>query len=47
MSTTCPPPWVFNWDTLYCELPPDISASTMMSLIAPLTSWRTQGYFWS
>jgi hypothetical protein len=47
MNTTCPPPWIFNWDTLYCELPPDISASTVISAIAPRNEWRPAGYFWS
>jgi hypothetical protein len=46
MNTTCPPPWVFNWETLYCELPPDISSSAVQAAIIE-RFWMPQGYFWS
>jgi hypothetical protein len=35
MNTTCPPPWVFNWDTLYCELPPELSGGLSVSAVLP------------
>jgi hypothetical protein len=47
MNTTCPAPWVFNWDTLYCELPPELLASSGVSSWSFQGGWRPTGYLWS